>query len=336
LTSKGAATLIDKLDTGVPRLAEYTRSFGKLVELSMTPDWHKKVWRDGGHYLRRGDFREISGGELPVIVHQHNRHDRRAGDKMEIVETGNLSMIDLVSIQQQVYRCDAEENRVMRVDLCSDVEGAPVSWYRDNTQIKQKQVHREWAMQTVSKRNAETLTAGQKPNQLRIYDKTRHREMLLAKEIRRLPKDSRDVGMSFEDRWGYDRTKVVTRIERQVGGAGIKNFGFAKVGHLWELAKTDPFIQIVFPDDVTNRRTKPFKDFRDTMSAAYLRELAERDGVQNARSELWRLCENRYQFYRAWNKYKEFILPTVAGNVTRQDVMASYRASINHQLLRAA
>lgn len=334
---KDGNPLIDKLDSAVPRNAEYTRQFSKLVDLSMTPDWHRKVWRDGGHYLRRGDFREISGGELPVILHQYNRHDKRAGDKVELVETGTMSLLDMNSCVSQVYKVDPLENRVMRLDLASDVPDVPVDWFRNNTEFKGKQTNREWAVQSITQRTSQTLTSGIKPHQIRIYDKTGHRAKILSSEVRRMQRSEREFAMSFEDRWGYRPTRIVTRVERQIGGAEVAKFGYAKLGHLYELPKCDPFKQIIFPEDVQPDEELDELGIKDRIVAEWLMERSVREGIVNTKALVRRWSHNREAFHSFWRANRGFAMPTGARQMcTRNDLLESFRASIHVQLKQAA
>jgi hypothetical protein len=327
--------LVDKLDVGVPRNAEYTRGFGKLVAMSMEPDWHRKVWRDGGHYLRRGDFREISGGELPVILHQYNRHDRKAGDKVELVETAGMSISEMNSHVRAVYAVEPMENRVMRLDLAADISDVPVRWFRDHTEFRGKQTNREWAVQSLTKRNAQTLYSGVKPHQLRIYDKTGHREGLWLSEVRKMAKSEREFKLSFEERWGYDRSMVVTRVERQIGGGEVKTFGYSQVGHLYQLEKADPFDQILFRDDVEDWRGELSAD--DRIGIEWMRYRVSVDGVVNAKAALRDLCADRQKYHRRWSRWKSFVLATESARlVTRHDLLKSYRASVHKQIKLAA
>lgn len=307
----------------------------------MSPDWHRKVWRDGGHYLRRGDFREISGGELPVILHQYNRHDKRAGDKVELVETGNMSLLEMNCAVSAVYKVDPMENRVMRLDLAADVQGTDVDWFRDHTEFKGKQTNREWAIQSITQRVAQTLTSGVKPHQIRIYDKTGHRKTLLAQEVRKMAREEREFKLSFEQRWGYPETRIVTRVERQIGGAEVKKFGYSQVGHLYQLDKSDPFVQIVFPEDVD----PPKRDltFEDKMGIEWMRMWVAKDGIVNAKVRLRKECDYYFPSWgrqaqsERWRKWRKFVLEDEsAQRTTRSDLLQSFRVSVNSQLKQAA
>lgn len=314
----------------------FTRSFAKLVELSHQPEWHHKVWRDGGHYSARGDFREISGGELPVIIHHVNRHDRKAGDKIELVETGSLTLLEMKMIQEDVYDSPADENRVMRLDCAADLPGAPVQWFRNHTHVARKQTHREWGMQSLSGRRAETLYSGVKPNQIRIYDKTGHRAMLLQREIIKMPRESRAYAMTFEQRWGYPQSTVVTRVERQLGGLGPKRFGMHLVGDLGKLECVDPFLQIIFPGDWKAKKPVKFKAV-DRIAGLHLAAMVKQDGLLHTQNFIFAEAGSRTQGYVLWNRFREYLTSIEAENtVTRKDLLSSFRTTIYEQFKLAA
>lgn len=319
-------------------MAQYTPAFSRIIELSHTPEWRGKVWKTGGNcYDRRGDFRAISGGELPVILHQGNRFNKKAGDKVELIETGNLKVLDMVATVQSLYQIDALDQRILRLDLASDNEGVAVEWFRTNTYARFKQVQEEWNTRTISKNRAETLYFGRAPNQLRIYDKTRHRKVLLSKERRSMPKSDRDLCMTFEERWGYPADKVITRVERQIGGEQIAKVGYTRVGNLYELGNCHPFTQIVFPDDV--RRPQRLKGLtaEQQITAEYLRDFAMRDGIQHMWNELYNRCPHRTQFYRLKKRYEPFVMPlSEADGTTREKLHKAFLASMQQQLKYAA
>jgi hypothetical protein len=328
--------LIDKLDTAIHRQAEYTKNFVKVVELSYTPEWRGKVWTNGGHYQRRGDFREISGGELPVILHQHNMHDYKADDKIELIETGILTLAEMNETVRSIYKVEPLENRVMRLDLAADTQAVSVDWFRTNTYVHRKQEARAWMECDLSARRAQTLMSGKKPNQLRIYDKTGHRKVLLARELRRMTKEERPFAMAFEERWGYDPGTMITRVERQIGGAGVGRFGFTRVGNLYKLSFTDPFEQICFAEDVPAERRERRLTLKDKIIIDHLKEMASSKGLQHTRDYMFAASKNRCQFYRAWDKYKGFVMELGDENMTREKLHEAFLSSVEAQLKPAA
>lgn len=343
--------MIDKLDVGISSKAPYRRSFAKLMAISESPEWRDKVWRDGGHYRRRGDLREVSGGELPVILHIGNKHDWKADDKVELVETGILKMSDMRDTIETMYQFEPGESRVIRLDLCSDIEKTPVEWFRNNTYFSHKQNHRTVPFSEMSSRRAQTIYAGQKPRQIRIYDKTGHRAYLLARETRSIKRWDRieafggtpekPGSMTFEQRWKYSPDTIVTRIERQMGGGEPKVCGLDRMGNLDRLAfGYDPFERIIFSADLATpdygRRMKP----EQRLALDQLRAIAGKDGIANARDHLFAMCTGRSaegrrrQFYRLWDRYKSFVIPACGGDegTSRAAVLRSFSRSINQQL----
>lgn len=330
-------------------MAQYTPAFARVIELSLTPEWSNKVWKTGGKaYDRRGDFREISGGELPVILHQGNRFNRKAGDKVELIETGGLKLLEMVSTVQNLYQIDAQEQRILRLDLAADNEDVTVEWFRTHTYARFKQTQREWKVESISQRRAESVTAGMKPNQLRTYDKTAHRKVLLGKERRKMLKEDRGLCMTFEERWGYSPDKTVTRVERQIGGEQIAKVGYTKVGNLYELQTCDPFKQIIFPGeghslDIYAGRFSEFENAlmhlrpEHRITAKYLRDYALSEGIKHTQNHLRRMCKTPTEFYRLWKRYQPFVMPVDTSNgTTRERLQLAFRASITKQLTYAA
>jgi hypothetical protein len=325
--------LIDKLDLGVNNRAQYTRSFSKVLSISERPEWRDKVWKQGGHFRRRGDLREVSGGELPVILHMDNLHNRKAPNKVELIETGKLKLAEMGELVESMFLVDADESKVMRLDTAADIRSTPVEWFREHTYVALKQSQQAWVHCEMSMRRAQTLIAGKKPRQIRIYDKTGHRAAMLASERRKMTKEEREYAMSFEDRWGYPQSQIVTRVERQLGGGEPTTRGYGKMGYLRALANFDPFERIVFPSDlVYNPGT--FRDPRDLYTACSLREQAERDGVENMWMSLRANCVSPWQFRKLRNRYRAFILCSAENETgtTRQAVHAAYVESLRLQL----
>lgn len=354
---------IDKLDVGISRKASYRNSFAKLIEISQSPEWRAKAVTDGGHYRQRIDMREVSGGELPVIVHFGNKHDSKADDKVELIETGGQTLRQMKETISEMYIFPPDDARVMRLDLCSDVEGTPVEWFRENTYVAMKQTHRMW--HEVSSRRAQSIYAGQKPRQFRIYDKTGHRAYLLAKENRRCPRELRHIAMGFEQRWGYPQSTIISRVERQMGGGEPERMGLKHLHDMQDLLilsgdgyKTfrgfDPFTRLTFAADIAGPDCDRFRASlhralykssmrpSDRLAVERLVEYAAQHGMTNTREHLYNLCAGkgdagaqRQRFYRVWNKYKVFLFAEMGGSeegTTRGSVLRSYSRSIHHQL----
>lgn len=304
------------------------------------------MWKSGGHYEQRGDFRAISDGELPVILHHMNKHDRKSGDKLEIIETGPLSLTRINEIQEDVFAMGAQHNRILRLDLAADVKDIPVPWFRKNILFKHKQTVRQFSSESVRGKSAETITGGQKPNQIRIYDKTGHRMALTMSALRRMSRDERVAAMQgdpkgyaihFETMWGYDPSITVTRVERQLGGKTPEQSGIHLVGNLPRLQLLDPFTQLVFPGDITTYRPNRWTrkpEFR--MACDFLRAMAERDGIDLARNYLRLNCTTANQFYTLWRRYAEFVAPPERNEVTRKALLGAFRESIHRQFKLAA
>jgi hypothetical protein len=337
--------MIDKLDCGIPVSAPYTREFAKILSIADSPEWARASRVGGQHYHRRTDLRELSGGELPVILHRGNTHDSRADDKVELIETAKYKLSELKDVVRSMYIFAPDEARVLRLDAAADVRGTSVDWFHKHTYPQYKQTHRAWVENTISQRHAQTLLAGQKPRQLRIYDKTGHRASMLDSETRKMSRPERVAAyggtmeqpgaMTFEDRWGYPRTDMVTRVERQMGGGEPKTMGYERIGSLYKLSFGDPFERIIFPEDSGVADLDTLKNPNDRLAAEALRDRARRFGVQDARDYLYSCCKWRKRdvYYRLWKRFRPFVMATdedVA--MTHADLQRSFLSSLEWQL----
>jgi hypothetical protein len=337
--------MIDKLDLGIPISAPYTRSFSNILTIADSPEWSKSTKAGGAHYRRRTDLRELSGGELPVILHRGNMHNSRADDKVELIETAKYKLGDMKEIVRSMYVFPPDDGRVLRLDAAADVQGTSVDWFRQHTYPQFKQTHRAWLVQEISQRRAQTLLSGVKPRQLRIYDKTGHRAAMLDAEVRRMSRAERVAAfggtmekpeaMTFKQRWGYDKSCIVTRVERQMGGGEPKTLGYDRIGNLFRLSFDDPFERMIFPEDAGAVELSALKDPRDRIVAECLRAKARADGVTNARDYLGSVCRHRsrFTFYRLWRVYRPYVQANGEEvGLTHADLRKSFLSTLEWQL----
>src|SRR5437879_3868072 len=71
------------------------------------------------------DLREF-GHDL--ILHGHARLSKSGDHKVELVDTGKMSLSHMLNEISQIFDVDPEKLAIMRVDLTADVPGIPVSW----------------------------------------------------------------------------------------------------------------------------------------------------------------------------------------------------------------
>lgn len=98
---------------------------------------------------------------------------RNHESKLELVDVGKKGFQEIKSEIENVIDGDPEQLEVMRVDLCADVPGVPIPWFREHMDVE----HKQWVAHfgqydERGKRVYQTLYSGKAPNCYRVYDKT--------------------------------------------------------------------------------------------------------------------------------------------------------------------
>jgi hypothetical protein len=331
--------MLDKVELATPRMVQYARAFIPALEQSMSREWFSRIWRlpAGGPYGRVGNFEPLG---LPLMLHQQPRWNDKGGDKIEFFESGNMRVSEMVGLVREVYDFDVSYAEITRLDLTADMKRVSVEWFRRHLTAMRKRTSRQY----ISKDGAETVLDGKKPNQLRAYNKTLHREQELLPAINR--KRMRDglPKLTFREAFGYDPQQVVTRVERQMGAREPgKVFGIEYFGQINGVANVDPFSNLKFPpckDD-----SLPLEG-EDLMAVLYLKHFMEEhgDGLKQAKDRL-RNCFGRQAFSdreraaarrrrtRKWKLYEPFLQQTdQAYLVTKEMLLDEYKASTMVQL----
>lgn len=83
-----------------------------------------------------GSLKEHFG--IDAILHFGYRHGRKA-HKIEIREAGKKSVPEMADIVTSIFDVDPWTVSLLRVDLTADVEGVPVSWFREHAFVNRKQ-----------------------------------------------------------------------------------------------------------------------------------------------------------------------------------------------------
>ena len=225
----------------------------------------------------------------------------------------------MLAITSKVFACDPKKLGVMRVDLTADVPGVPVDWFKRHTLVKSKQTRREIgsveSYQTITKGRAETLYAGVKPNQIRIYDKVAERRMQYARYCQGFARETAktpflfDVELtSFETMYGHRDDAVITRVERQVSGRDVEKLHITSVGTLRTAHMLDPFEKMLFFD--AQRFDPRIEDwgFRDWCAGMHLQQRVQQFGVSETLT--WMRAQLGKNFDRAKKNFAPFLRVT--------------------------
>lgn len=339
--------MIDKLDLRVPGRAKVSGHFNRILQdcnREARPGDH--VWRQSRYFERAGDF---SSYGIPAVVHLTCNMTKDRHHKVEILQTGDKTFSEMMAICSELFDHDPLSWGISRADLTADVPDVPVQWFKEHTYVTAKQTTRELGhikpipYMTIRKGAAETLYAGVKPNQNRIYNKTLERMMQLKKEnnsiIHKLRKKAaEDLQMfempalaSFEQRYGYSSDKVITRVERQCAGKDLEKLYLTNVEKLRVAHCLRPFDKIKFftgeEEDLSIRRW----GFTDWNVGMNLQNMRREFGINEVRKRMMEHIGGRH-WKRTWDKFEPFLRADPAPGITAMQLTAEYQDSTARQL----
>jgi hypothetical protein len=181
---------------------------------------------------------------------------------------------------QRVFEVDPETLSVMRLDLAVDVEGIGVPWFAEHTRVRYKRWLAELGVidaVEMGNRRVQTLYYGKRPNVIRIYDKVEEYRVQYQRILRNVPPDIEPP--TFEDCFRLPEQRIVTRLERQMGGGRIPS-ELATVRDLRYCADFNPFDCLEF---LSGGRPLPDPEdysFMEYSTGMHLRHLAETQGCR--------------------------------------------------------
>jgi len=260
-------------------------------------------------------------------------YGKRRGEqthKLELFETGKKTHSDLASLIECVVEGDSERLEVMRIDLCADIPDVSVSWFHAHARFRYKHRERRIGRLTsdvICRTAIETLTAGARPNVIRIYDKINEEKSRFRKACR---KQSRDADpLEFEREYGHKETDMLTRIERQYGGGRLRE-SLRTFGMIGNAAEIDPFETIELVSNQFRIPRVEDHEFGEWLKGMRLRDEAQARGMHNFRRWL-----NKYSngdAARMMRTYAAFMPGSDTRAIERADIVRIYQESTIRQL----
>ena len=298
------------------------------------------VWRSSHLYERTGSFESFG---LDVVFHERCKMTKQPNHKLEILRTGEKTLKEIRDLTRRCFHIEEDSLGIIRADLTADVEAVPVQWFRDHTIVDCKRTIRELGTipqsdyMTVGKGIAETLYAGVKPNQIRIYNKTGERLARLQSNNRKTanlnkknllsaateeeillwaadhPGEKKPASESvvvmpttFEQMYGYDPKRIFTRVERQINGKQLEKIGLVKLHDFERSHQLEPFEKIRFINDKAVLLVRGDWGFEDWECGTNLQRDAREHGLSALRRRIYADVGNKH-FYDVWNKFLPFI-----------------------------
>lgn len=286
------------------------------------------------HYMKTGDLRGIG---LDARLACGNRHYFQAGPKLTIFRMGEKAISEVIGIAEEIFDTDIWKASMPRVDLTADTEGVTVNEFEQGLYVLHKQTSQTEYGETdkvdraYRRGKAESIYFGRGKGQVRIYNKTEEREMLLRKLNRAHKRHNKPIRI-FQEEYGYDPLGLPrTRVEKQCGGRLAEDlWGIRYLGDIHRLADVDPFANFRFACDL--KQGKALNDLDDSMRAYIL--LLRRMAIERSLADVDLFLKQTYRNPENLKKFKQRYrtLYTPEALITRQSLTEQYRRSIIEQL----
>lgn len=311
--------MIDKIELRLPPWVDFTPGVSKQLR-------QHGIGRPGLHYGTILDLRPIG---LDAML--HNR--KRRGDpthKLEIFETGKKTYSEIASLIEEVVQYDIERLELMRIDLCADVRDVPVSWFHAHARVRYKQLERrigKLKSDVISRSSIETVSAGRRPNMIRIYNKVAEWMMQFRKANRKQKPDADPL--VFEQEYGIDSNAILTRVERQYGGGRLPR-EIQTFGEIARAADINPFESIELVSNAALPPRVDDRDLSDWLKGMQLRQEAISRGMHNF--QRWLNKHSNGNAARMMKRYSDFMPGEESVKLKLEDLVQIYRDSTVQQL----
>lgn len=319
--------MIDKLELRVVRSTPFRPAVHKLLREVNFATALSRV-RPSRFYAAVADLRPLG---IDAILHANYKMGDRHDHKLELLDTGKKSYSDLVAQVESAFEANPEHLEIMRIDLCADVPGTPVMWFQPRVRIKYKRLGHEIGKleyDKIGRTGVETLSAGKRPNIFRIYDKVAESKMQFRKMLRKANTDAEPP--TFEEEFGFAPDAVLTRVERQIGGARIPDC-ISTFGKLAYAPEFNPFTPLEITSG-TGAEMPPIQEagLDEWLKGTRLNELAHEMGMQQLRGFMNKHSNGNAARY--FEKYGKYFPQSGEQALTSERIYEIYRKSVIRQL----
>jgi hypothetical protein len=327
----GGNPVIDKADLRVLGNVPFTREFHEVYEASMRGV--KRPWGSSRYYASVADFRPFG---YDVRLHMYSLLTKESNHKLEIYDTGDKSLAEMRRLSASIFDADPDRLGLMRVDLCADVHGVDVGWFKRHTIIKSKQTNRELGgvlpYMTIRKGRAETLYAGMKPNQYRFYNKSAERMVRWRWTARQLARQVPGLTPTpYEVLYGHSPNAIITRVERQIAGRDLERLELTTLASLKKTPTLSPFEKVVFYEASTGEPTIEEHGFLRWTSGMHIQQMVRDHGIAATRG--WMREKLGRNLYREWKHIEPFLhVPEQAIGLGSEGLLSAFQGSARKQI----
>jgi hypothetical protein len=323
--------MIDKLELRLPRVTVLR----PLVREFIAESRHFKNstrTMGSGRYEWVTDVRPVGIDALLHYSLKREENDPHEGEhKLELLDTGKKGYSDLAGQVEAVIECSADDLDIMRIDLCADMYGVPVEWFLGRMRVRFKRIAHEFGIpkyQRIGKAGIQTVSAGRRPNIVRVYDKVAECKDQLRKLQRKRSRDADEL--TLEREFGISENAVITRVERQFGGQRIPR-AIECFGLLSRLPEFNPFTNIEICNGTGARvPTIPECGLDTWLTGTLLHQFQTEMGEQQFRR--WLNANSAGNAARYRKKYADFLQPEGDNLLTNETIFQTYRKSVMEQL----
>jgi hypothetical protein len=202
---------------------------------------------------------------------------------------------------RHVFICEPLDLEMLRRDVCVDVEGMSLDWFKVHARVELKRNVRDIGYMIVNAKKGETFYLGGKPNQVRFYNKVAERLYRYEWMVREWEKQGLPV-RSFRDVFGHSESAIITRIERQYGGSQCGGM----LRSLLKIDRTNPFEPIKFLRS-SGAEISPFgMDCTTYWAAQHLQKMARENSIQFVRAHISNRVGSK-NVKKTWDRFAPYL-----------------------------
>jgi len=322
--------MIDKLDLGLPRVTLLQPAVNDFIRESAA--FQNSARRSSSKYYGTVVDLHPMGIDALLNLGLEFPASHEGEGKLEVFDTGTKTFSEICDHISSVIDGPIDDLKVMRIDLCADIFGVPVSWFAEKLRMKYKRLARTIAPITnerLGMAGIQTIYAGKRPNIFRVYDKIAEAKQQLKSKVRKL--HLRPGELSLKELFGYSESDVLTRLESQLGGGRIPR-EIATFGQLRAaLPAFNPFVRLeILNGTGADIPTIEQSSLDEWLKGEMLRRLHEEMGEQHF--SRWLAAKSNGNAARYKRTYANYLYPDFDGKVTSDLVYQIYRQSVEKQL----
>ena len=323
--------MIDKIELRLPRVTVLRPLVREFIAESRHFEYSARAMISG-RYEWVTNLHPVGIDALLHYSLKRKENDPHEGEsKLELLDTGTKGYSDLVAQVEETVEYSADDLDIMRIDLCADMYGVPVEWFLGRLRVRFKRIAHEYGIpkyQRIGKAGIQTVSAGRRPNIVRVYDKVAECKDQLRKLQRKRSRDADELTLDRE--FGISETAVITRVERQFGGLRIPQ-EIDCFGRLSRLPEFNPFTNIEICNGTgANTPTIPECGLDTWLSGSRLHQLQAEMGQQQFLS--WLSTNSAGNAARYRKRYADFLQPEGNDLLTTETIFQTYRESVIKQL----